>query len=234
MGSMEPVYDPALASGLETVRTQLAESARACDRDPDEIRLLPVTKNHPVSRLRALASLGCRQMAENRVQELSSKAAELADLDIQWVLIGHLQTNKARVVAQICSEIQSLDSVKLARTLSRHLQENGRVIDVLLQVNTSGEEAKTGFYPSEAAAAFDEIRQLPGLNVRGLMTMARLSADPEVARASFRQLRELRDSLGSPAELPELSMGMSGDFQTAIEEGATTIRVGTAIFGARA
>lgn len=231
--SHDPSLDPSLAANLEAVRQRIAEAAHRVGRSAADIRLLPVTKFVPAQRLRALAELGCREMGENRVQEVDSKATELADLGIDWVLIGHLQTNKARTVARICTEIQSLDSLRLAQALDRHLQECGRTMTALIEVNTSGEDAKSGFEPAALPDALAQIRALPNLRVRGLMTMARLSDDPEVPRASFRMLRELRDSLQSPNDLPELSMGMSGDFEVAIEEGATTVRVGSAIFGAR-
>lgn len=221
-----------ISANLAAVNQRVETAAQRAGRDPAEIRLLPVTKFVPEERLRELARLGYLEMGENRVQEMQRKAEHLADLDVSWILIGKLQRNKARVTAQVATEIHSLDSLRLANTLNRHLEALDRTMPVLLQVNTSGEETKSGFSPAEALAAYEEIRALPHLDIRGLMTMARPSEDSEVVRASFTQLRELRDRL-SPTDLPELSMGMSGDMEIAIEEGATIIRVGSAIFGAR-
>ena len=190
-----------------------------------------------VERIREAMALGLTRFGENRVQEIRQKQAELADSGIQWVAIGHLQTNKAKDVARLASEVQSLDRPELAHALERRLQHEGRAIDVLVQVKTSREPSKYGLEPQALLPFLRELRACPALRVRGLMTLAILSKDADEVRACFRGLRELRDRLRQEAPdgigMDELSMGMSGDFEMAIEEGATTVRVGTAIFGAR-
>ncbi|MDD3652389.1 YggS family pyridoxal phosphate-dependent enzyme, partial [Immundisolibacter sp.] len=229
----------ALQHRLAAVRARIAAACARVGRDPGEVRLLPVSKTVPASRLRLAYAAGCREFGENKVQEALHKAEALADLpDLRWSIIGHLQTNKAKYVARFASEFQALDSLRVAAALDRHLQAEGRTLDVLVQVNTSGEASKFGLPP---AAVADFLRQLPAfaaLRVRGLMTLARLSADPEQVRPCFARLRQLRERLAGELpggiELAELSMGMSGDFELAIEEGATVVRVGQAIFGARA
>src|SRR5690606_31195300 len=173
----------------------------------------------------------------NKVQEARRKHDELSDLDISWSVIGHLQTNKAKYVAAFAAEFQALDSLRVAEELDRRLQSSGRGLDVLVQVNTSGEPSKFGLAPDDVAAFVAQLRPFSALRVRGLMTLAEFSADTERVRACFVRLRELRDRLRESAPegigLEELSMGMSGDFELAIAEGATVVRVGTAIFGRR-
>src|SRR5699024_3772117 len=165
---------------------------------------------------------------------LRRKQAELADAGLDWVLIGHLQTNKAKDVARLASEVQSLDRPALAEALDKRLQHEGRAIDVLVEVKTSPEEAKHGLAPDQLPAFLQQLESLDTLRVRGLMTMAVHSADPRAVRACFRQLRQLRDRARDDGfDLPRLSMGMSGDFALAIAEGATEVRIGRAIFGER-
>ncbi len=224
---------------LAVVRERIAAACARAGRDPAEVRLLPVSKTVPEARIRLAYAAGCRELGENKVQEAWRKAEAMADLaDLRWSVIGHLQTNKAKYVARFASEFQALDSLRVAEALDRRLQAEGRALDVLVQVNTSGEASKFGLLP-EGVAGF--LRQLPAfssLRVRGLMTLALLSADPARVRPCFIRLSELRGRLRQEAPtgiaVEELSMGMSGDFELAIEEGATIVRVGQAIFGARA
>lgn len=224
---------------LAAVHRRIADACSRAGRDPSDVRLLPVSKTVPEERIRLAYAAGCRDLGENKVQEAQRKAEAMVDLaDLRWSVIGHLQTNKAKVVARFASEFQALDSLRVAEALDRRLQAEGRALDVFVQVNTSGEASKFGLPPSEVAGF---VRALPGfstLRVRGLMTLALLSADPARVRPCFVLLRELRDRLRQEAPagigMDELSMGMSGDFELAIEEGATVVRVGQAIFGARA
>jgi pyridoxal phosphate enzyme (YggS family) len=181
--------------------------------------------------------LGYKRFGENRTQEIGQKAPLLADCDIQWVVIGQLQTNKAKEVARLAHELQSLDRMELAEALDRRLQLEGRSLDVLVQVKTSPEETKAGLDPMELIPFLKTLSRFQTMRVRGLMTMAILSEDQAAVRRCFAQLRQLRDQALQEGiagiELDRLSMGMSGDFELAIEEGSTEIRVGSAIFGAR-
>jgi len=234
-----PVDDTAaLREALDAVRAQVAAACIQAGRDPSSVRLLPVSKTVPAARLRRLHALGVRELGENKVQEAQAKSAELADLpDLNWVLIGHLQTNKAKYVARFCSEFQALDSLRVAAALDAQLQREGRAMDVLVQVNTSGEASKFGLAPQDVAAFVRELPAFSTLRVRGLMTLALFSPDADKVRPCFVRLRALRDQLRQDApagiQMDELSMGMSSDFALAIAEGATTVRVGTAIFGRR-
>jgi len=205
--------------------------ARACERShrlPEEITLVAITKGVDVSAIRAAFDCGIRNFGENRVQEAEGKIAQLADLKpaVAWHMVGHLQSNKAKTAVELFDIIHSVDSVRLAEILSRRAE---RTLSVLLEVNVSGEATKGGFSVAGIAAAVNEIRQLPNLKTMGLMTVAPFVADPEEIRPVFRKLRELRDSL----ELKHLSMGMTDDFEVAIEEGASMLRIGRAIFGER-
>jgi pyridoxal phosphate enzyme (YggS family) len=223
-----------LATNWATVRHRVDEACRAAGRDPAEVSILPVSKTFGADVVRAAAALGLRRFGENKVQEIRDKSDLLADCGISWVVIGHLQTNKARDVARLASEVQSLDRLELAEALHRRLQFEGRSLDVLVQVKTSPEESKHGLPPAELPAFLDCLRQYDSLHVRGLMTMATHSDDPAAVRSCFRQLRELRDAMQARGhDLPRLSMGMSGDFPLAIAEGATEVRIGSAIFGHR-
>ncbi|MDR5866727.1 YggS family pyridoxal phosphate-dependent enzyme [Halomonas koreensis] len=222
---------------LASVRERIARACRRVDRDPAEVRLLPISKTVDEARIRLSVEAGFRELGENKVQEAHRKWQALSDQDLRWSLVGHLQTNKAKQVARFASEFQALDSLRVAEALDRRLQALGRSLDVFVQVNTSGESSKYGL-PPEAVEAF--VRRLPAysaLRVRGLMTLALFSPDVPRVRQCFVRLRELRDRIRQ--EVPdgdgvaELSMGMSGDFEVAIEEGATVVRVGQAIYGAR-
>jgi pyridoxal phosphate enzyme (YggS family) len=224
----------AFADRLAGVRARIDAACRAAGRDPAEVTLLPVSKGFDADAIRAAAALGLRRFGENRVQELAAKAAALVDLEIDWVVIGHLQTNKARDVARLAREVQSLDRLELAVALQRHLRDAGRDMDVLVQVKTATEESKHGLPPAALADFLEQLRDFPRLRVRGLMTIATHSDDPAVARGCFRHLREWRDAMQARGHaLPRLSMGMSDDFALAIAEGSTEVRIGTALFGAR-
>jgi len=236
---------PATDSQLERLRVRfadveqrIADACRQSGREPGSVRLLPVSKTVPAERLALACQLGYRWFGENKVQEAQDKAAALAGQDIAWCIIGHLQSNKAKYVARFAHEWHSLDSLKTARELDRRLQAEGRGLRVLIQVNTSGEAQKSGVAPDALPAFVRELPALTSLQVAGLMTLAEDSPDPAVVTACFRRLRECRDRLRQDGPdgmaLDELSMGMSGDFPLAIAEGATIVRVGQALFGARA
>lgn len=235
-----PLYPQAttaaeIIANLAAIQARINAACAACGREPDEVRLLPVSKTVPAERLHFAYDAGIRLLGENKVQEAYDKWQALAALEgLQWAVIGHLQSNKVKYVARFAAEFQALDSLDIAESLDRRLQQEGRSLDVFVQVNTSDEPPKYGMTP-DAADAF--IRALPAysaLRPRGLMTLALFSDDHEAVRRCFVRLRELRDRLRetNPA-IAELSMGMSGDFELAIAEGATTVRVGQAIFGAR-
>jgi len=228
-----------IRQNIADVQKRIEAACKRVGRDPASVRLLPVSKTKPEAVLRLAYAAGCRLLGENKVQEAQQKSEGLADLaDLNWSVIGHLQTNKAKIVARFASEFQALDSLRVAAALNKHLQAEGRTLEVLVQVNTSGEASKYGLQPDEVADFIQELPQFPALRVRGLMTLALFSSEIERVRKCFVLLRELRSSLQDklPAGvlLDELSMGMSGDFEVAIEEGATIVRVGQAIFGARA
>ncbi len=223
---------------LAAVNGRIADAALRAGRDPATVRLLPVSKTVEEARIRLAYEAGCRYLGENKLQEVSRKWEAMADLtDLRWSVIGHLQTNKAKLVARYAAEFQALDSLRVAEALDRRLQAEGRQLDVFVQVNTSGEASKYGLQPEETAAFLRELPAFSGLRVRGLMTLALFSAVAERVRECFVLLRTLRDQLRQEAPagigLDELSMGMSGDYEIAIEEGATVVRVGQAIFGAR-
>lgn len=223
-----------IAANWAAVRARVDAACREAGRDPADVGILPVSKTFGVEAIRAAVALGLHRFGENKVQEIRDKAGPLADCAIDWVVIGHLQTNKAKDVARLASEVQSLDRLELAEALDRRLQAEGRAIDVLIQVKTSPEQTKQGLAPAELPAFLERLRGLDTLRVRGLMTMAVNSDQAEHVRACFRQLREWRDRMAAQGHaLPRLSMGMSGDFPLAIAEGATEVRIGTAIFGRR-
>lgn len=227
-----------LRQNLAAVRQRIDQACVQAGRDPKDVRLLPVSKTHPAEFLRLAYAAGCRMLGENKIQEAYQKWQELEDLtDLQWSIIGHLQTNKAKYVARFATEFHALHSLRLAQVLDQRLTLEDRYLDVLVQVNTSGEESKYGIAPDDAPELIKQLGQFSRLRVRGLMTLAMNSEDSEAVRGCFIQLRELRDSLQAIApecmQLKELSMGMSGDFELAIAEGATIVRIGQAIFGAR-
>lgn len=228
-----------LARRIEQVRAEIARAAERAGRSPEDVTLVAVSKTVPADRVRAAAELGITHFGENRVQEAEEKIHALTGClppGVTWHMVGHLQSNKARKAVRLFALIESVDSLELARLLSRLGVERGVPVPVLLEVNVGGEETKFGFAPAELPEVLPRILELPMLEVRGLMTIAPLVGDPEDARPYFRQLRELRDRLATAypsAELRELSMGMTNDFPVAIEEGATLVRIGRAIFGER-
>ena len=223
-----------IAHNLKEVRAAIAAAAHRAGRDPGRVRLVAVSKTVDLERLRAAIDAGQDLFGENYLQEARDKIAALGR-QVRWHLVGHLQSNKARGAAELFDLIHSVDRVKLARALSAAAARLDKVQDVLIQVNQGGEATKSGVSPEAAPELLKEVARLPHLKVLGLMTMPPWFPDPEAARPYFRALRELRDRLRDLSGLPltELSMGMSGDFAVAAEEGATLVRVGTAIFGQR-
>ena len=223
-----------LAANWSHVRGRVAHACVEAGRDPAEVTILPVSKTFGPELIRAAVALGLHRFGENKAQEVREKSPALADCGIDWVMIGHLQTNKAKDVARLASEVQSLDRLELAEALHRRLQHEGRAIDVLVQVKTSPEPSKYGLPPDQLGAFLDALHDFDTLTVRGLMTLAVQSDQTDEVRRCFRTLRQLRDQAFSWGhDLPRLSMGMSGDFALAIAEGATEVRIGSAIFGAR-
>ena len=226
-----------IARNVAAVRARIAAACMRVGRDPAEVRLLPVSKTVEEARIRMAYAAGLRSFGENKVQEAREKAEAMADLGIAWSVIGHLQTNKAKYVARFAAEFHALDSLKVAAALDRRLQSDGRSLDIFVQIDSSGEASKYGLAPEDAPAFLRELPAFTALMVRGLMTLAVFSADADRVRACFRLMRNLRDRLREDAPdgvaLSEISMGMSGDYEIAIEEGATVVRVGQAIFGAR-
>ena len=217
-----------IRQNVEGVQAAIERACRRCGRDPREVLLIAVSKTVDLERIRLAVEAGVPALGENRVQEAKEKVATLGH-PVPWHLIGSLQTNKARDAARIFDCIQSVDRLELAHEMDRRAQAAGRVVDGLLQVNLGEEPQKGGLPPAEVKAVLDQVAALQGLRIRGLMAIPPLVPDAEAARPYFRRLRELRDAVG----LEHLSMGMSGDFEVAIDEGATMVRVGTAIFGPR-
>jgi pyridoxal phosphate enzyme (YggS family) len=218
-----------IAANIERVRNRITAAAERAGRPPSSVRLIGVSKTFPAAAVVAAVRAGLPDIGENRVQEAAAKAPEVAISGVKpvWHLIGHLQTNKVKAALALFEYIQSVDSMRLAESLSRYAQ---RPVEILLEVNVAGETTKTGFNPSEVRSAAATIASLPNLVLRGLMTVAPEVSNPEDVRPVFRTLRELNESVG----LSELSMGMSGDYEVAIGEGATMVRIGRAIFGPRA
>ncbi|SKA91097.1 hypothetical protein SAMN02745704_02304 [Paucidesulfovibrio gracilis DSM 16080] len=224
-----------LAANWRAVREDIALAARNAGRDPAEVRLVAVSKRHPASDIAALARAGQVDFGENYVQEVASKQEELQNLPVHWHFIGGLQSNKAKFVAGRFELIHSVDSLKLARVLHNKSQSLGCTQSMLLQVSLCGEEQKCGVEPDALDALVEEVLGLEHLRLCGLMTMPFAGDDPEAVRPVFARLRSLRDGLEQRfgVSLPELSMGMTGDFVQAVEEGATLVRIGTRIFGPR-
>ncbi len=213
---------------------RIAELCRHAGRDPNEVKLLPITKTHPPAAAEYALRYGLPAVGENRVQEAIEKRALVAPA-LRWELVGHLQSNKARVAAAHFDRIQSVDRAKLLGALDRAAAELGKMLPVLLQINAGNDPAKFGAEPADAAPLLEAALARPHLRVEGLMTIAPLSSDPAVARRTFANLRNIRDDLAARFGVPlrELSMGMSGDFEPAIAEGSTLVRIGSALYGAR-
>jgi pyridoxal phosphate enzyme (YggS family) len=228
---------PTIASNLASVQQRIASAARSVGRDPSSVRLIAVSKTFPIDAVREAYAAGQREFGENRVQEGLQKIERSADLSIRWHLLGHLQTNKARKAASSFAMVQSVDSIELLEKLDRAAEEAGCTPELLIQVDLAGETTKFGAPPPDVPRIFEAAASCRAARVVGLMTLPPLPETPEDGRTWFRQLRELQEgwrSSGVPdAMLRELSMGMSGDFEVAIQEGATMVRVGTAIFGSR-
>ena len=228
--------DPAATfkDNLTSVQERMAAACRRSGRDIGEVRLLPVTKTVPARILRLAFAAGITDFGENKLQEARDKQAVLGDLAIRWSIIGHLQTNKVKYLVRLASEFHALDSLRLAEELNRRLDALDRDLQVFVQVNTSGEDSKYGLHPDDLMPFVARLSEYPRLKARGLMTLAIFSTDIVRVRACFRLLRDLRDRVAAAHPgIDRLSMGMSGDFEIAIEEGADVVRVGQAIFGAR-
>jgi hypothetical protein len=229
-----------IADNIARIKEQISQTAQRAGRDPDSIVLMAVTKTVEPERIRQAYNAGARIFGENRVQEFSEKATALQDLpDAEWHLIGHLQTNKAKRAVELFHGLDSVDSLRLAQKLNQAAQQEGKRLPVLIEINVGGEENKHGLAADspDLQELLHEIQKLEHLQVRGLMTIPPYTEDPQRARPYFRKLRDLRDSIAARRlpriEMNVLSMGMSHDFEVAVEEGSTCVRVGTAIFGDR-
>jgi pyridoxal phosphate enzyme (YggS family) len=224
-----------IAANLNHVRQRIAAACARSGRDAASVELLTVSKGHPADVVRAAAELGLSVFGENRVQEARAKIG-LCPGRLRWHLIGHLQSNKCRDAVHFFAMIQSVDSLSLAREINKWAESSAKTMPVLIEVNVAGEASKFGYAPEKVLAELAEINALPKIEVHGLMTVAPFAQDAEKVRPVFRRLRELKgqceELLGAP--LPHLSMGMSGDFEVAVEEGATMIRLGSAVLGPRA
>lgn len=231
----------AIAGNLERVRARIAAAARRAGRDPAEVTIVAVTKSFPAEVVRMAVAAGLRDIGENRVQEARDKRTSLADLSgVRWHLVGHLQRNKAGLALQLFDCIHSLDSLELAEVLERRASLLERTVPVLLEINVAGEETKFGLRLHRLESLFalaEAVLALPHLRLEGLMTVAPIAADPEEVRPVFRRLYELRELLRErypEAPWTHLSMGMTDDYEVAVEEGATMVRLGRALFGERA
>ena len=232
-----------LTENLKTVVKRVQNAALHCGRDPESVRLVAVTKTVPVHRIKEAIEAGVDIFGENYVQEARDKIRELGSWPVSWHFIGTLQSNKAKYAVKLFDLIHSVDSIKLATELDKQAEKIGKVQHILIQVNVAGETQKSGFAPEDALDMLKEISRFDHISVKGLMTMPPYFYDPERVRPFFKQLRDLRDRLqeslarlsyAGRTDLAELSMGMTGDFEAAIDEGATLVRIGTAIFGERA
>ncbi len=226
-----------VAENLERVKKAISEAATRSGRDPGSVLLVAVTKTKPAGMVREAIEAGHLDFGENYAQELREKAAEVGDERARWHFIGHLQKNKVKYLVGLAHEIQSVDRLELAKEIEKRAAKEDTVMRAFLEVNIGEEDTKSGAETGEVMGLIDEIRKLEHVKLVGLMTMPPFFDDPEGVRPYYRRLREIRDEIrektGEPDFLPELSMGLSGDFEVAIEEGATMVRVGTAIFGER-
>jgi len=223
-----------LGANLNTIQERIAAACQRAGRSPGSVTLLAVTKTQPPEVVNEAARLGLACFGENKVQEAKAKIP-LCSGRLRWHMIGHLQTNKCRDAVALFEMVQSVDSFNVAEELNKRAEQASKTLPILLEVNSGGEASKFGYSPEQMLADLPRINSLPRLEVHGLMTVPPWAPNPEKVRPIFRQLRELKEKceqvLGAP--LPHLSMGMSGDFEIAIEEGATIVRIGTALFGAR-
>ena len=224
-----------LAANLETIRQRIRTACERAGRNPDSVTMLAVTKMQPPEVVQAAAKLGLILFGENKVQEAKAKMP-LCPGNLRWHMIGHLQSNKCRDAVELFKMIQSVDSLSLAQEINKRAEQAARTLPVLLEVNVAGEASKFGYRPEQLLAELKELNALPRIEIHGLMTVPPWSAEAEKARPHFRRLREIKAQCGQilGAPLPDLSMGMSGDFEIAIEEGATMVRIGTELFGPRA
>ncbi len=224
-----------IARNLESLTRRLHAAAERAGRDPGFVTLMAVAKGQPPAQVRAAAEAGLTLFGENRVQEAKAKIGQCPGR-LRWHMIGHLQSNKCRDAVHFFEMIQSVDTLALALEIDRACEKAAKTMPILLEANLAGESSKFGFAPDQLLAHLEAVNALPRLEIHGLMTIAPWTPDPEKVRPVFRRLRELKEAceqrLGAP--LPHLSMGMSGDFEVAIEEGATIVRIGTALFGPRA
>jgi hypothetical protein len=231
---LKPSLKNVIQENIRIVQERVAGACRRSGRDPATVTLIAVSKTFAVADVAEARRCGLADFGENYIQELVEKEEAMAGSGIRWHFIGHLQTNKIRYIVNWVHLIHSVDSVRLASALSAAGVRTGRTIPVLIEVNTTGEGSKFGCPPGQTLELTAKIRELPSLHLGGLMTMGPLSPNPEDARPAFRLLRELRDRVRCTGlEMEHLSMGMTNDFEVAIEEGATIVRVGTAIFGSR-
>ena len=222
---------------LEKVQERIRQAAESCSRDADSVRLVAVSKTIPAGTVKAAIEAGVAILGENYMQEAREKFNTLVQYPVSWHFIGHLQSNKAKYAVRLFDLIHSVDSFKLARELDKQAKKVDKIQQILVQVNISAEGTKSGISADEAPGLISEISRLENLSIRGLMTMPPYFYQPEKVKPFFADLRELRDQIKAQAlpnvSLEELSMGMTGDFEVAIEEGATLVRIGTAIFGER-
>lgn len=225
-----------LTDNLKTVQENIIASCEKVGRDPSEVTLIAVSKTHPASMVKEIYDAGIRRFGENKVQEMTAKMEELPD-DIKWHMIGHLQRNKVKYIAGKVELIHSVDSFRLAEEINIQAKKHGIVIPILIEVNVAHEDTKFGVAPEDTEQLIDEIATLDGVTIKGLMTSAPFVSNPEDNRPVFRRLKELSVDIGSKnkdnVSMDILSMGMTNDYQIAVEEGSTMVRVGTAIFGAR-
>ena len=236
MNKQTTITQEQLVANINHVRSSIAEAAERVGRNPDDVSLVAVSKTVPVALVQMAYNLGVINFGENRVQEALPKITAFSPPGVHWHMIGHLQSNKARKVVGSFYCVQSVDSLHIAQALNRHAEKQGKHLPILLEINISGEASKEGMTPTETPELARQIAALSYLKVQGLMTIAPLVQNPEEARPVFRELRKLRDRLR--AEIPQcswhhLSMGMTDDYPVAIEEGATIVRIGRAIFGER-
>jgi len=228
-------YLSRLEETLPRVLDRMGTALSAAGRAPDSVKLVAVTKGHPLEAVEAALSMGLTDLGENRVEELERKVGDLGDASATWHLIGHVQGRKARLAIDLADLIHSVDSVRLGERISRMAVEDGGAVSVLAQVNTSGEMSKSGLPVAEAVEGVQALAELPGLRVEGLMTMAPFVDDESVLSKAFASLRKVSEEVRSLTDQvgPELSMGMTNDMEIAIREGSTMVRIGTALFGER-